>query len=229
MLTLGEGSMMAYIPGTRNITGLSWCLDTNIVYNPDFEFIRRLFEVGWIYLQTPSTVFMELSNRKDPEAREELLELRNPFCMPMGIMVLGHAQLDLAVFASEADVKLLHQIHERLWNTTFEEDAAKSDNGVHKAQNRIRDSMIAHTSIRYGASALLTQDQRLLKGASAVLGLGSNFQILSLESAKRIALHQIARKRYFKTLKPNSVWVKDLPDWPEETPESIARSTPNPT
>jgi predicted nucleic acid-binding protein len=229
MLTLGEGSMMAYIPGTRNITGLSWCLDTNIVDNPDFEFIRRLFEVGWIYLQTPSTVFMELSNRKDPEAREELLELRNPFCMPMGIMVLGHAQLDLAVFASEADVKLLHQIHERLWNTTFEEDAAKSDNGVHKAQNRIRDSMIVHTSIRYGASALLTQDQRLLKGAGAVRGLGSNFQILSLESAKRIALHQIARKRYFKTLKPNSVWVKDLPDWPEETPESIARSTPNPT
>jgi len=207
---------MTYVPGTRNITGISWCLDTNIIDNDDFEFIKKLFAVGWIYLQTPSTVYMELSNRKDPKARRDLLELRQPFTIPFGTLVLGHSQLGLSVLGTDKDELVLHKIHELIWNgTTFEVDAAKSDEGVHKAKNRIRDSMIVHTSIRIGASGLITQDIGLLDGAPAISGNFSNFQILSLESAKEIALKEVDRKRHFRTLEPESVWVKDLPDWPE--------------
>jgi hypothetical protein len=160
---------------------------------------------------------MELSNKNDAEARQELLELREPFPMPMGVMLPGHAQRDFSVTANDEDEKVLHQIHEQLWQATFEQDAAKSNEGVHNAQNRIRDSLIVHTSIRYGASALITEDQGLLRGSGAVSGYGSNLQILSLQSARTIALAEIARKRHFKTLEPDSVWVKDLPDWPEVT------------
>jgi hypothetical protein len=201
---------------TKNITGLSWCIDTHIVDNPDFEFLNRLFNLGWIYLQTPSTVLLELLNTKDVIKKERLLNMQSTFPTPMSPIVLGHSLLGYSVFASSSDEDAIGKIHEIIWNgKLIGEDAVKAEEGNKKARSRLRDTLIVQTSIRIGDSGLITQDEDLLKASSAISDKFMKFRIMSISQARNAALGGVAKIRRIQSLTPDNYRVRDLPDWPE--------------
>ncbi len=158
---------------------------------------------------------MELSTAQNPIKREELLELRSDFPMPMGAHVLGHSQLGMSVFGSEEDQNRLEKVHGIIWSgKTPQADAASSNEGNRAARSRLRDSMIVATTIRYAHKTLITEDHDLLEASNA-LGLEfQGFRIIDIRSATSIAKAAIARVRRLRELNPQSRSVQNLPDWP---------------
>lgn len=203
------------MPSNRNLTGLSWCLDTNILDHPDFVDLNRMYELGWIYLQTPDTVHLELSTAQDPAKRYELLDLRSNFSMPMGAHVLGHSQLGLSVFGSDDDQKRLESIHGIIWNGRKpQEDAELSDAGNRAARSRLRDSMIVATTIRYAHNTLVTEDGKLLSASNALALAFPNFRVISIRHATKVAFSAIAKKRKMVASRQSSQAEDNLPKWP---------------
>ena len=174
-----------------------------------------MYSLEWIYLQTPDTVFLELSTAKNPRKREELLESRSEFPMPMGAHVLGHSQLGFSVSGSEEDRRRLEIVHGIIWNgKSPQEDAALSSKGNRAASSRLRDSMIVATTIRYAHKTLITEDQGLLRASNA-LGLEfQGFRIINIRSATSMAKTAIARVRHLMELNLGRQSVQNLPDWP---------------
>lgn len=200
-------------PPTRNITGLQWALDTNIIGNPELVELTRMFELGWIYLETPDTVQFELSRAKDEFARERLLEERSGFPMPLGPTVLNHSQIGFSVNGSAQDEERLHDVHLIIWKTqSFQEDALVAEKNA-KARNRVRDTMIVSTSIRYKLDTLVSLDEGLLD-ASARLSEKFGIRVISLSSAKSEAFRAVSKAREKAAVMGDSVWYKELPNWP---------------
>lgn len=201
------------MPPTRNLTGIHWALDTNIIGNPDLQSLIKLFDLGWLYLETPDTVQFELTFTKDENKREQLLSERNNFPMPMGPMVLNHSQLGFSVNGSKQDEERLHEVHLIIWKSnTFEEDALLSTEFTN-ARHRLRDTMIVSTSIRYNLNTLVSLDEDLLS-ASPRLFEKYGFRVISLEAAISNALAAINKLREKAKVMVESVWYKDLPNWP---------------
>jgi hypothetical protein len=186
------------------------------VDSPDFEFLNRLFDLGWIYLQTPSTVYFELSNTTNDDKRESLLDMQATFSMPMGPMVPDHGQLGFSVSSSPQDEEDLQKIHGFIWNgKSFFDDRDKAAKGNAAARNRVRDTMIVQTSIRCPTGGLITQDEDLLRASSLIGGNFMNFRIMTISQAQDAALRGVAKMRRIQSLAPDNYRVRDLPDWPE--------------
>ena len=200
-------------PPTRNITQLHWALDTNIIGNSKLKTLKRLFRLGWIYLETPDTVQFELNFTKDESKRKKLLKERSNFPMPMGPMVLNHSALGLSVNGSPQDEERLHNVHLLIWKShTFEDDAAVATENT-KARHRIRDTMIVSTSIRYNLNTLVSLDEDLLD-SSQRLSQNYGIRVISLDSATSEALLNVSQVREKAKVMKDSVWYKDLPNWP---------------
>ena len=201
------------IPPTRNITGLHWALDTNIIGNPNLKTLKKLFGLGWIYLETPDTVQFELTQTKNGDKRRDLLEERNSFPMPMGPTVLNHSQLGFSVNGSPQDEARLHEVHLAIWKShTFEQDSSVAELNT-KARHRLRDTMIISTSIRYNLNTLVSLDDALLE-ASPHLFEKYGIRVITLESATLEALAAVQGTRKKARVMTDSVWYKDLPKWP---------------
>jgi predicted nucleic acid-binding protein len=202
-----------FIPPTRNITGLHWALDTNIIGNHNLKTLKKLFSLGWIYLETPDTVQFELTFTKDKKRKRDLLEERNSFPMPMGPTVLNHSQLGFSVNGSPQDEERLHEVHLTIWKShTFEQDASVAELNT-KARHRLRDTMIISTSIRYNLNTLVSLDDGLLEASSRLVEK-YGIRVISLESATLEALAAVQGTRKKAQLMTNSVWYKNLPKWP---------------
>ena len=200
------------MPPTRNITGLRWALDTSTIGNPDLKSLTRLFDLGWIYLETPDTVAFELSFAKNEVKREELQSERNQFPMPLGPHFFGHSALDYSVLGTEEDKVRIDEIHQSIWNRSFSEDisiAADFSNARHRA----RDSMIVSTSVRYAFDTLVTEDSDLLNASGRLQGKFS-IRTINLKSAYTQAIAEIESVRRKALIITDSIWYKNLPDWP---------------
>jgi hypothetical protein len=193
---------------TRNLTGLSWFLDTHVHDHVDFKILRKLYETGWVYLQVPDTVVIELSDRNDPEHREILLDSISIFPIPMGPSVLGHSLLGLSVTGSDDDQKRLSTVHLCIWgNQTFASDAKAADEGNNSARKRLRDTMIVSTTIRYHSQGLITHDGKIIDAVEKVRVHYPDFRVLSIHEATSLAMREISRIR-------KTGIYKELPDWP---------------
>lgn len=201
------------LPPTRNITGIHWALDTNIIGNPKLKKLKRLHGLGWIYLETPDTVQFELMFTKDEKKRKVLLEERSSFPMPMGPMVMDHSQLGCSVNGSPEDEERLREVHLIIWQShTFDADALVAEENT-KARHRLRDTMIVSTSIRYNLNTLVSLDVGLLN-ASPRLFEKYRIRVISLDSANIEALAEVKGVRRKVEIMRDSVWYKDLPKWP---------------
>ena len=202
-----------FMPPTRNITGIHWALDTNIIGNKNLKTLKRLFSLGWIYLETPDTVQFEISFTKDEKKKKRLLTERSSFPMPMGPIVLNHSQLGFSVNSSPEDETRLYEVHQIIWSSrTFKEDAAEAETNA-KARHRLRDTMIVSTSIRYNLNTLVSLDERLLS-ASSRLFEKYGLRVISLETATVEALAVVRGTRKKAQVLSDSVWFKNLPKWP---------------
>ena len=197
----------------RNITGYRWSIDTNIIILNESERLYKLYEYGWISLETPDTVEFELSRMEDPEIRAQRFEDRANFAMPLGPAVLDQFKLGSAVMGSKEDDSRLKNIHSLIWgSSTCQLDYSTSFTS-NKSQHRLRDSMIVSTSIRYGITALITRDDKLL-AASPLLEENYGFAVINPEVAVSKAEAEVQRIKKVALKLKDSHWYKDLPDWP---------------
>lgn len=202
------------MPPARNITGIHWALDTNIIGNREIKTLKKLFGLGWIYLETPDTVQFELTFTKNKKKKKALLFERSTFPMPMGPIVLDHSQLGFSVNGSPEDERRLQEVHQLIWKThTFQEDVGFAKTNA-KARHRVRDSMIISTAIRYNLNALVSLDDGLLE-ASSRLFEEFGLRVITLGAATNEALAAVHKVREKSQLMPTSVWYKDLPKWPK--------------
>jgi len=200
---------------SRNLTGKSWTIDTHVMDHPDAADLIRMYKLSWIYLQTPDTVFSELSTRKDETDREKLLDERSSFPMSMGIFILDRSNLDLAVLGSEEEMEKMKKIHSALWEGhTFSDDCRSGAEGNAKARSRAGDTMIIHTTMRYSIGTLVTNDMDLLEGAQRIREQVGNFQAWNIKSATTLAFEACKRVRTIRAAQPERQWEEELPDWP---------------
>ena len=208
---------------TRGLTSISWFLDTNVIGDSKAVDLVRMHELGWIYLQTPDTVFNELMTNRDEEDRRRLLGLRKPFPIPMGPHVLGRSTLGLSVIGSDLDQQQIEKIHLALWQgVTFSEDLTIGQNteglfgkGKSKqARSRVGDTLIVQTTIRYCKDALITEDQGILSGASRVREIVGNFHAFSIQDATVLATQACSRTRKLREAQIGRTWDSELPEWP---------------
>lgn len=73
--------------------------------------------------------------------------------------------------------------------------------------------MIVSTSIRYGITALITRDDKLL-AASPLLEENYGFVVINPEVAVSKAEAEVQRIKKVALKLKDSHWYKDLPDWP---------------
>jgi hypothetical protein len=188
-------------------------LDTNVIGNSGLQPLRRLFELGWLYLETPDTVEFELSFSRNHEPREDLLHERNSFPMSMGPAVLGHSKLGSSVLGSHLDGERLSEVHKLIWKTqTFQEDALVANVNT-AARHRLHDSMIVATTIRYWINTLVSEDRALL-AASPKLLTEFGMRVISIESASSEAFAAVAQVKVRALKMPDSIEYKNLPEWP---------------
>jgi hypothetical protein len=205
------------------ITGISWFLDTNVIGDPKAIDLFRMHNLGWIYLQTPDTVYNELATNRDEADRGRLLNLRAPFPTPMGPHVLGRSTLGLSVIGSDLDQQQIEKIHLALWQgVSFSEDSiiGSNDEGLYgkkkskEARSRVGDTLIVQTTIRYCKEVLVTQDKGILLGASRVREKVGNFRAYSVPEATVIAMQACHRRRSLREAQIGRSWDVELPDWP---------------
>lgn len=204
---------MAMKRPTRNITGLRFSIDTNVIIHGGTEWLLKYYEHGWIYLETPDTVEFELSQAKDPETKELRHKQRQVFPMPFGPAVLDQFRLDYAVLGTSEDELRLRNVHRLIWGeATFNLDHSTNFKS-RKSHHRLRDSMIISTSIRYGISALITWEKALLS-ASPLLSKHYGFTVINPETALSMAETEVARIKHMAQHETGSFWYQALPEWP---------------
>ena len=201
---------------TRNLSGISWMIDTHVIDDPKFnDHLFKMYELGWIYLQTPDTVFNELRTRKDLKHRDELLDKRDSFSMPLGPHILGQSSLDFSIASSRNEESRIAKIHSALWKgRIFTEDCQKSEEGNRSAGRKVSDTLIVNCTIRYGLHVLVTNDAEVIEGAARVREEVGNFYAWNVESATLIALSAIEKVRKLRLAPSDRLWKEDLPVWP---------------
>ena len=192
------------LPPTQNLTGIRWFIDTHIVDSPEASKLRKLYELGWIYLQVPDTVITELTSANNPKNREALLDQASSFMVSMGPNVLGSSLIGYSLIGSPADQERIDAIHQILWEKPFKSDA--SSEGSRTGLTRARDSLIVNNAIHYQADALITQDQKILNRYPRLHSISPTFKAITIDSALNQALASIKCVRTTSRV--------PLPEWP---------------
>lgn len=199
--------------GTRCITGLSWAIDNQIVDHPEAWFLKRCYDEGWIYLQTPDAVHFEQARATDQGKREQLSDLRSNYPMPAGVFLLNFSHMNSGLLATPQQIAELSLIHEIIWQRSLESDISCL-NTNRKALRRVGDSHIVATSIYNAIPALVTTDQRIHDAGQILSWVFNGFTILSIERAEDIARDGIRRARQLADINPGLNLYQDLPKWP---------------
>lgn len=179
-------------PPTQNLSGWKWYLDTHII---DSQSARELFELytdGWVYLEAPDTVLVEITAAKDKSKKEELLDSISQFPIPLGPITLGSSLVGFGVVGSNDDQRRIDKVHSIVWSGhTFGNDSTKMESNK-AARSRVRDTLIVANALRHGVNGLITHDEDLTASSVRLRDAGYLLEFLGIEEATR-------RVRDFKT------------------------------
>lgn len=158
-------------------------VDTNIVDEPDIEFLRSLSAAGSIRLARTDTVDTELALKSDAEELERLTSQSAQLEEVAGPLVLGHSRLGIAHLGATTETDLLGEVNALLWGP-----GTDADPDSHRSRRRFRDAMHIATSIGAGADLFVTHDglngaDRSLLGRAAAIQERFGLQVVSLARA----------------------------------------------
>lgn len=202
---------------SRNITGLYWHIDNNVLTRVEAKNLIRLSEIGWIYLGMSSIIEIEHMNVKDEDKKKLLAERRSLFVVSFAPHILGESLLGKSVLSSQEDEDRIRRVHQTLWPIADIEKDSHSSGRRSMGRSRYRDSQIVANAIRYCASALVTHDQKILEASERIRTAFNGFDVISIEAATLRALASVDRKRRFARLRPSAPSIQNLPDWPPES------------
>lgn len=193
-----------HLPPIRNLTGIRWFIDTHILDIPEAGTLRKLYELGWIYLQIPDTVITEVSSAKNPDVQSTLISQASSYMISKGPNVLGSSLIGLSILGSDSDQARIVNIHKLIWGKSFESDLPPT--GSRKGLTRVRDTLIINNVIHYQADALITEDRALQGSQARLQEVYPGIQIMSAENATTEALMRVSKIR--------NVSKVPLPEWP---------------
>lgn len=180
------------------LANLTLYFDTNIIGDaaPATAELWRCREEGWICIQKGDALDDELSKRKDPVHRAELLAESEPLVESYGVLVVGSSQLGRAVLAAEDEIESFEAVKLLL----FPNKARLNDRDIREVRH-------AHTALKYQADILVTRDgyRRQREAFRAVFPM----DLLTPEEALAVVCERIADTR--DTQRPGQThW---LPPW----------------
>lgn len=198
----------------RNITGLRWYLDNNVLTRDDSQDLFKMAELGWLSLSISSRIEVEHLDAKTEEKRLELARSRFPFVTSYAPLFLGHSLPGTSVLGSDKDDFRLRLVHSLIWpNADFEFDRGQWEKRT-MGRSRVRDSMLVSDAIRYCASAFVSHDPGILEASERIRNAFSGFDVISINSATLLARSRIEKSRRFAVLRPTNQSTRDLPSWP---------------
>lgn len=201
------------LPPARNLSGIRWAVDVHVIDLEEAGELRRLGQLGWVYLQVADTTIIEVLGAQDPDNRDRLLDAVEPFPVLMGPAVLDHSVFGMAVVGSDDDSSRLRHVYSVLWpNNSFTEDGAMA---TAAGRTRFRDAMHVATSVRYALDGFVTNDQRVLGRADELAAAFSGFRVMSVAVATETAYAAVEHVR--RQVKRGQEIAGDgvLPTWPE--------------
>lgn len=166
------------------LANLTLHFDTNIIGDaaPATAELWRCREEGWICIQKGDALDDELSTRKDPDHRAELLAESEPLAESYGVLVVGSSKLGRAVLAAEDEVGTFEAVKQLLF-----------PNKARLKDRDIRDVRHVHTALKYQADILVTRDgyRRQREAFRAVFPM----DLLTPEEALAVVCERIADTR----------------------------------
>ena len=198
----------------RNITDLAWHIDNNVLTREESLDLFRMAELGWLSLGISSRIEVEHLDAKTEAKKTELANRRLQFVTSFAPYYLGHSIFESSVLGSDEDGVRLKRVHTALWpEADFDEDRVQWEKRT-MGRSRIRDSMLVSDAIRYCASAFVTRDLGILAASESIRNSFDGFDVMSINSAMRLARSRIAKSRRSGLLRPTNPLTQDLPSWP---------------
>lgn len=198
----------------RNITGLNWHIDNNVLTREESLDLFRMAELGWLSLGISSRIEVEHLDAKTDEKKMELAKRRMPFVTSFAPLHLGHSILGSSVVGSDEDDVRLERVFKSLWpNADFDSDRSQWKKRT-MGRSRFRDSLLVSDAIRYCASAFVTHDPGILEGSERIRNTFDRFDVISIEAATQLARSRIEKSRRFALLQPSNPSTRELPTWP---------------
>jgi len=198
----------------RNITGLYWHIDNNVLTREESLDLFRMAELGWLSLGISSRIEVEHLDAKTDAEKIELAKSRMRFVTSLAPLVLGHSILGSSVLGSDEDDIRIQQVHSALWpNSDFESDRSQWEKRT-MGRSRFRDSLLVADANRYCASAFITHDPGILKGSERIRNSFEKFDVISIEAATLLARSRIEKRKRYELLRPSNSPTRELPNWP---------------
>lgn len=198
----------------RNITGLIWHIDNNVLTREESTDLFKMAELGWLTLGISSRIEVEHLDAKSQAKKIFLAEKRKPFLISLAPINLGHSVLGSSVLAAPEDENRLKKVYEALWpNSDFMLDRSQSEKRT-MGRSRFRDSLLVSDAIRYCASAFITHDPRILEASQRIRNTFDGFDVISINAATQVARSRIEKSREFSLLRPTYPGSPGLPPWP---------------
>lgn len=139
---------------------ISVYIDTNCVNarqnNAALNQLEKLYEEEKIIIETTDTFETELLEGK---SYSRGLRKAMNYVFSFGPSVVGHSRIGSCIVGSEEDDRRLGRVLEIIFGRKLRKDYSR---------NQIRDAMHLATTIRYGGTYFVTQDNSLLKKAEVI-------------------------------------------------------------
>lgn len=183
-----------------NLLGLTLALDSNALDDPHAASagLRRLRDSGWLSLQRSDAMETEQADA-NPDTIQRLDPLRRQLPETMGPWVLGYSRIGHMVIGSEAEGGR----HAALV-------ALLQGQRTKPRPQDVFDAMHVHNASRYGARALITRDDRVLKKAEEARAiLGSTLELWTPERALGEATVGVAGHRHLQAAE--GFWLPTYP------------------
>lgn len=200
----------------EGVTGLRWHIDTHMVDIEQGEFLRRCYVEGWVDIEATVDVVAELTRTANDQKREQLLEFRAIFPMPLTPFAPDLSGLGFTIAGTPEDQDRINVVHKALWGTPWSEDKHKQAGGNRKALSRIGDTLIACGAIYYGAD-LVSFDGPLCAHSVNLKVDFPDFRIIPVADANREVKEAIEFARECAIVYPDEPDYRGLPDWPSPT------------
>jgi hypothetical protein len=190
-------------------TQLRWFLDSNVIDHADAGDLRRLHQLGWVWLSVTDTAHVEA--RQNPDAYARLLPYFAPYDVAHGVLTLDHSALDMAVLGGDGDEEHARGVYAAVWpNGNYEADGQMV---TRTGKNRFRDAMHVATSTREHGTGFITEDRGILEAADRIRDGFDGFAVVDIAEA---TARSIAQARHVRSAagvhgKPAPATI---PDWP---------------
>lgn len=190
-------------------TGLRWFLDVNVIDSDDAADLRRLHDLGWVWLSVTDTAHVEAMQKAD--TYERLLPHFAPYDIARGVLTLGHSVLGMAVLGGDDDEADARAVYAAVWpHGNYETDGQMV---TRAGKNRYRDAMHVATSVRYNGTGFVTRDVGILESAERVAAAFDGFAVLNIADATERSIARARHVRYAASVhgRPDPATI---PDWP---------------